>query len=62
MATASDFVEEIVMIHVVERVYTWVMPIEDEEPLTPEVKDLERILEDDEDVDTILQGHYLVVW
>jgi len=59
MATASDFAEEIVMIHVVECVDTWVMPTEDEEPLTLELNDLEPILDDDENEDAILQD---IIW
>ena len=57
MAT-SDFAREIAMMNVVERVETWVMPVEDEE-LTLEIKDLEQKLDDDEDEDNILGD---IIW
>jgi len=60
MSTASEFATEIVMINIIERVKTWIMPTEDEDSLSPEFKYLQPLLDnDDEDDEAILLD---IIW
>ena len=54
MATTSDFTQQIAIINIVERVNTWVMPMEYEEPPTLEHKELQQKIDDDEEEGNIL--------